>query len=249
MSEKNSDNEALAQAIRRGNFLTHCPTCREIVASVGFSNCRGFFENDPWAGYKEYGCQRCYCPNCDHFLDGWFRSKLPDYSDAEVDITVWTENKATGRWEPMGPLFGNIRSKNAENGVNEVANEHRWLFKEARFWRSLSGPRFVKDEKRFSVSIPLAQRTRETAEKLISKIETKLRVKRAGELNRVEVIDDTLWGHFDDKMIGTSYVLAMWKVGQLPAEVTVWSYNEGRRYQNKAWDSKTEAAAVHPSHA
>lgn len=242
----NTDTTSLAQSIRMGHIVTHCPTCKELVTSIMFAG-RLPRSMSAWPEFSEYGTQRCYCPNCHLFLDAWYRCNNFDYSDVEIDVTPWKQNEKTGRWETRQLLFGRPRSHSATDNINESAQEHEWLIREARFFRKICGPRFAQDEKRFSVSIPLTGRTRADTDKLLQKIKTKLRSKRAGSLRRVEVLDGTVWAHFGDKMQGSSQVWSLWQNGQLPADVCVWCYNNGRRYQDQLYDPKTGAAAVHPS--
>lgn len=242
-----SSTENLAKAIKAGRVLAHCPTCSELVNSMTFITFSDLTEPSPWPGYSYFGRHQCYCPHCDQFLDAWYRCHDNDYRDAELDVTPWSRNQESGRWEAKGRLFGRERSRLSEDQINETIEEHKWLICGARFHRKLSGPRYIKDERRFSVSIPLPGRSAVDGKMLLGKISAKLRAWRDGSLERSEEIDSVLWGHFQETLRGADYTMKLWKDGHLPVDLCVWCYNDGHRYQYQLYDHDTGGAFVHPS--
>lgn len=246
MNKSEQSPEARAEAIRWGSILENCPNCGQCVVGFMFMRCPRWIEELPWPGFRNCGVEHCYCPGCDSLFDAWYRCKDDDYAEAEIDATQWSLDKETGRWNPQGGLFGEPRSLEAIDGMNKTALEKRGLMQWQRFERSLSGPRFVSLDGRFSVSIPLRGRTKDAVDKMLAKIKATLKAKRSGTLKKVETVDDVVWAH-GSKVGGAGQVQILWLKGVLPADVSVWLYNNGQRFQDKSYDHDTGKAALHPS--
>jgi hypothetical protein len=241
------NKDAMARAIGQIDFLTHCPKCREIVNRIKSVNCTALADEPFWPGYAEFGYQLCYCPNCRLLLECWFRRRDNDSTEAELDLTLWSQNERNGRWESNDKIFGGQRNVESIEKVNKLAKENGSFFRMLEFFRSLSGPRYARDEERFSVAIPLACRNREEADRFVLEIKNRLQKRRSGTLEKVEVCEGVLWAHFWEKFGGSYWVHEMWSRGVLPVDLTLWKYNQGRHYQSKAWDHSTSAPATYPS--
>ena len=233
----------LRASVRSGVIVTHCLKCSEVVSYLSYSNLRSKLE-----GYDECGIQHAYCPNCDLFWEGWFRSQ----GDAEPELTAlaWKKSPTTGRWETQDKFFGTAMDATSGERVEQWVNgdfmSHSGLIKLAQFYRQCSGPRYVKDDDRCSVGIPLTGRTEEEARALVALIVKVVKNKKSGELTGIECRDGIVWGHFNEAN-ALYHTSEMWKRGELPSDASFWCYNEGRPYHHPVWDHSTRAPAVHPS--
>ncbi|MCX6857319.1 MAG: DUF3592 domain-containing protein [Verrucomicrobia bacterium] len=233
----------LRASVRGAVIMTHCMKCSEVVSNLSYSNLRSNME-----GYDDCGIQHAYCPNCDLFLEGWFRSK----GDAEPELTAlaWKKSPTTGKWETQDKFFGATMDATSGERVEQWVNgdfmSHAGLIKVAQFYRQYSGPRYVRDEDRCSVGIPLTGRTEEQARALVSLIEKVVKNKKRGELTGIECRDGIVWGHFNDAN-ALYHTSEMWRRSELPSDASFWCYNEGRPYHHPVWDHGTQAPAVHAS--
>lgn len=240
-------NDDLAMSVQLGSIITHCAHCGEIVAELRYSNCaRG---NDAWPGFTNGGMHLCYCPNCDVFWEGWFRSK--EGIVPELSAIGWKKSGESGRWETNDTIFGEPVDESRGEFVDRCYNDDDFmscahLIIRARHDRAISGPRFVPDDDKCTLGIPIGDRSIEEAEKLLLEITRKLKAKRQKCASTTEVADQTFWVHLATAR-ALDYVSQMWKEGEVPADVTLWRHNDGRPYQNIVWDYQTRAPAVHPS--
>jgi hypothetical protein len=146
------------------------------------------------------------------------------------------------------PLFENPKpSQWAAEAMTTFAREQAKYVIEAKWERARIGPQYQPDEARFTVSIPADCAQGEELEALIKSIRTTIRNHRAGRFLKRETFADRTELHFEPDGPGSYIVTLMWESDEVPAPVTVWHYNEGRRYQVIAWDYATSAPTVHPS--
>lgn len=237
-------NNDLADSVRVGTVITHCTHCGELVTSLTYTS----YGDDAWPGYTDSGLEFCYCPNCDVFLEGWFRSK--EGSIPELCAIAWKKSAQTGRWETHDTVFDSpVRASRGEF-VERCFNDDDMLCAHliiiARHDRALSGPRFVPDDDKCTVGISIGPHGAAEAEKLVSDITQRLKNKRTECAVETEISDQTFWIHLANSR-ALYHVTEMWVKGELPQDTTFWCYNAGRPYQHVAWDSSNRAPATHPS--
>jgi len=240
-------SEDLRQSVRHARVVTHCPRCQEMVGSMGFTTLAPTDMNC-WLDYSNAGVNHCYCPSCNLFLEGWYRQKNED--EPELSLVCWQQDPVGGRWETQDLLFGEALAETTADKRNELINDdfrsYGKLMKWARHDRELSGPRFVEDDDKCTIGIPLAERTEDEAATLLAAVQMKLKNGRAGKLTGSEISEGVLWGHFDQSH-GIDLAAVMWRNGLLPSDVTFWRFNCGRSYQTVLWDFSASAPLVHSS--
>jgi hypothetical protein len=198
--------------------------------------------------YPETGVGKGYCPKCDAILEVWGRGKGTD--GYEISFRRWRWNAEHTAVETTDPIFDSSEAANTwgvEN-MTTFAKEKAQLFAEAKWKRDLIGARHQDDDPRFTVSIPKECANQEELEALIKGIREKLRNQRAGRLEKREDLPDRTDLHFEEKGSGSYLVELMWEAGKIPAPVTIWGYNDGRRYPKIAWNYTKSAPSIHPSY-
>jgi hypothetical protein len=240
-----NQNNDLADSVRLGKVITHCAHCGEIVSSLNYMS----YGDEAWSGYADSGLECCYCPNCDLFWEGWFRSN--EGSAPELCAIGWKKSAESGRWETDDTIFGSPVNPSRGEFVERCFSDDDMccvhLIIIARHYRALSGPRFVEDDDKCTVGIPIGTRSADEAQALLSGITRILKKKRIECTVATEIAEQTFWIHLADAN-ALYHVTGMWEVGDLPEDVTFWCYNVGRPYRHIPWDYSNRCPSVHPSH-
>ncbi len=239
--------EELKRDFRLAKLIWNCPGCGEVTYNGGFS--RLTLPSYPWPfgpAWPEAATALSYCPTCDAFIEIWGRNH-PE-GRCEVSCRLWRWNQDGTAMETEDALFE--YQKPSEANVKYMTREAKEKAKEvihAKWWRGITGPRFMRDDEKFTVCIPKSCAEGTALEEMIKLIRDMMRRKRAARFKEREELPDHTELHFENDVDGSCIVLLMWDSNELPEPVTVWKYNAGRRYQYISWDWETLAPTIHPS--